>query len=112
MSTPRFSTEFVTAFTTEDEKLALKLREILKEADISCQLVRGSFPSGEGDAHDLIEIKVAADDMSTASQLIDANQRIGHFTGLDVLPGVSAPRVQPLPLATSPLSMVAPAKAR
>jgi hypothetical protein len=112
MFTPGFSTEVVTAFTTEDEKLAVKLREILNEADISCQLVRGFLPSGEGDARALIEIKVASHEMSTATQLIDATQGIGHFTGLHIRPDVSVPRAQPLPLATAPLSIAVPAKAR
>lgn len=79
MSSTQIRTNSVTAFTTEDEALAIQIRKLIEEADIACQMIRGVLPAaGEGDfAQDLIEVKVASHEMPTVSRIIDASQGIG-----------------------------------
>lgn len=104
MSSTKIGTNFVTAFTTEDETLAIQIRKLIEEADISCQLIRGVVPTaGEGDfAQDLIEIKVTSHEMPTVSRIIDASQSIGFFSALEPLPPASI-EAAPFALAPTPV---------
>lgn len=94
-------TEFITAFTTDDSDLAVRLRDLIEEAGIECQLVRGLLAPGDRIARRLIEIRTDASDMDTVSQIIDASMGIGLFGAVDPLPAGTIPLTPP---AESPIT--------
>lgn len=94
-------TEFVTAFTTDDSHLSIRLRDLIEEAGIECQLVRGLLAPGDRTARCLIEIRTNASDMDAVSQIIDASTAIGLFGAVDPLPSGTIPLTPP---AASPIT--------
>lgn len=98
MSDCQDHSKFVTAFTTEDADSALKLRDLIEEAGIRCQLVRGLVPADGEASRLLVEIKVDRAEMETVAMIIDANQAIGHFGKLEPLP-VETVLPVPVPIA-------------
>lgn len=94
-------TEFITAFTTDDPDLSIRLRDLIEEAGIECQLVRGLLAPGDRTARCLIEIRTDVSDMDVVSQIIDASTAIGLFGAVDPLPPGTIPLTPP---AESPIT--------
>lgn len=97
MQNTRLDATPITAFTTDDPDRAIRLRDLLGEAGIPCQLTRGLLVRGDVEGRDLIELRTDESEMETASQIIDASQAIGRFSALNLLPPVETPLAPAVP---------------